>query len=141
LWQVFNTSFRHLTDRFFRVLGANRLSALETGGPDQYLFVRDKFKEDAMSQSPNRMFDEFAKLMTDAAGVAQGAKREVETAFRAQAERFMSDMDLVSRDEFDTVKDMAIKALDEVEKLEERLAAVEKRLADLDEKAAPEDKA
>ncbi|KZK77147.1 Membrane fusogenic activity [Pseudovibrio sp. W64] len=94
-----------------------------------------------MSQSPNRMFDEFAKLMTDAAGVAQGAKREVETAFRAQAERFMSDMDLVSRDEFDTVKDMAIKALDEVEKLEERLAAVEKRLADLDEKAAPEDKA
>ncbi|WP_108818421.1 accessory factor UbiK family protein [Pseudovibrio sp. Alg231-02] len=94
-----------------------------------------------MSQSPNRMFDEFAKLMTDAAGVAQGAKREVETAFRAQAERFMSDMDLVSRDEFDTVKDMAIKALDEVEKLEERLAAVEKRLADLDEKATPEDKA
>ncbi|KZL14467.1 accessory factor UbiK family protein [Pseudovibrio sp. Ad37] len=94
-----------------------------------------------MSQSPNRMFDEFAKLMTDAAGVAQGAKREVETAFRAQAERFMSDMDLVSRDEFDTVKDMAIKALDEVEKLEGRLAAVEKRLADLDEKAVPEDKA
>ncbi|AEV38932.1 protein containing DUF526 [Pseudovibrio sp. FO-BEG1] len=76
-----------------------------------------------MSQSPNRMFDEFAKLMTDAAGVAQGAKREVETAFRAQIERFMSDMDLVSRDEFDTVKDMAIKALDDVEKLEERLAA------------------
>ena len=92
-----------------------------------------------MSQSPNRMFDEFAKLMTDAAGVAQGAKREVETAFRAQIERFMSDMDLVTRDEFDTVKDMAIKALDEVEKLEERLAAVEKRLADLDEKAASED--
>ncbi|MES0870725.1 BMFP domain-containing protein YqiC [Pseudovibrio denitrificans] len=94
-----------------------------------------------MSQSPNRMFDEFAKLMTDAAGVAQGAKREVETAFRAQIERFMSDMDLVSRDEFDTVKDMAIKALDDVEKLEERLAALEKRLADQDEKAAPEDKA
>ncbi|EEA95701.1 accessory factor UbiK family protein [Pseudovibrio denitrificans] len=94
-----------------------------------------------MSQSPNRMFDEFAKLMTDAAGVAQGAKREVETAFRAQIERFMSDMDLVSRDEFDTVKDMAIKALDDVEKLEERLAALEKRLGEQDEKAAPEDKA
>ncbi len=93
-----------------------------------------------MSQSPNRMFDEFAKLMTDAAGVAQGAKREVETAFRAQIERFMSDMDLVSRDEFDTVKDMAIKALDEVEKLEERLSAAEKRLVDPDEKVAPEDK-
>ncbi len=94
-----------------------------------------------MSQSPNRMFDEFAKLMTDAAGVAQGAKREVETAFKAQIERFISDMDLVSREEFDAVKDMAIKALDEVEKLEERLAAAELRLAALDEKAAPEDNA
>ncbi|GHB30496.1 hypothetical protein GCM10007094_18640 [Pseudovibrio japonicus] len=94
-----------------------------------------------MSQSPNRMFDEFAKLMTDAAGVAQGAKREMETAFRAQIERFMSDMDLVSRDEFDTVKDMAIKALDEVEKLEERLKAAEERLAALDKNTKPEDKA
>ncbi|SDR34311.1 accessory factor UbiK family protein [Pseudovibrio sp. Tun.PSC04-5.I4] len=93
-----------------------------------------------MSQSPNRMFDEFAKLMTDAAGVAQGAKREVETAFRAQMERFMADMDLISRDEFDAVKDMAVKALDEVDKLEERLAAAEKRLAALDEKAETEDK-
>lgn len=93
-----------------------------------------------MSQSPNRMFDEFAKLMTDAAGVAQGAKREVETAFRAQMERFMADMDLISRDEFDAVKDMAVKALDEVDKLEERLAAAEKRLAALDEKAENEDK-
>ncbi len=94
-----------------------------------------------MSQSPNRMFDEFAKLMTDAAGVAQGAKREMETAFRAQLERFMSDMDLISRDEFDTVKDMAIKALDEVEKLEERLKAAEERLAALDKNTKPEDKA
>lgn len=93
-----------------------------------------------MSQSPNRMFDEFAKLMTDAAGVAQGAKREVETAFRAQMERFMADMDLISRDEFDAVKDMAVKALDEVDKLEERLAGAEKRLAALDEKAENEDK-
>ncbi|KZL18064.1 Membrane fusogenic activity [Pseudovibrio axinellae] len=132
---MFNTSFRHFTDRFFRVVRANQLSELETDEPDQYLFGRDKFNEDAMSQSPNRMFDEFAKLMTDAAGVAQGAKREVETAFRAQMERFMSDMDLVSRDEFDAVKDMAIKALDEVDKLEERLSAVEERLAALDETA------
>ncbi|AEV38933.1 hypothetical protein PSE_4431 [Pseudovibrio sp. FO-BEG1] len=40
---MFNTSFRHFTDRFFRVLGAKRLSTLESGGPDQYLFERDKF--------------------------------------------------------------------------------------------------
>lgn len=94
-----------------------------------------------MSQGPNRMFDEFAKLMTDAAGVAQGAKREVETAFRAQLERFMADMDLISRDEFDAVKDMAVKALDEVERLEEKLAKVEARLAELDESSKPEEDA
>ncbi|WP_310618975.1 accessory factor UbiK family protein [Flexibacterium corallicola] len=78
-----------------------------------------------MSQTPNRLFDELAKLMTDAAGVAQGAQREVQTAFKAQAERFLSDMDIVSREEFDAVRDMAIRALDRVEALEERIAALE----------------
>ncbi|MTI19027.1 accessory factor UbiK family protein [Rhodobacteraceae bacterium RKSG542] len=82
-----------------------------------------------MSHSPNRFLDELAKLMTDAAGVAQGAQREVQTAFRAQAERFLSDMDIVSREEFDTVKDMAVKALDEVERLEQRIAALEAKLS------------
>lgn len=78
-----------------------------------------------MTQGPNRLLDDFAKLMTDAAGVAQGARREVETAFRAQAERFMSDMDIVSREEHDAVKEMATRALDKVEELEARLAALE----------------
>ncbi|QDG76476.1 accessory factor UbiK family protein [Labrenzia sp. PHM005] len=78
-----------------------------------------------MTQGPNRLLDDFAKLMTDAAGVAQGARREVETAFRAQAERFMSDMDIVSREEHDAVKEMAARALDKVEELETRLAALE----------------
>ncbi|WP_417690965.1 accessory factor UbiK family protein [Roseibium sp.] len=82
-----------------------------------------------MTQGPNRMFDDFAKLMTDAAGVAQGARREVETAFRAQAERFMSDMDLVTREEHEAVKDMAVRALDRVEALEARLEALEKKPA------------
>ncbi|WP_153768069.1 accessory factor UbiK family protein [Labrenzia sp. CE80] len=80
-----------------------------------------------MTQGPNRMFDDFAKLMTDAAGVAQGARREVETAFRAQAERFLSDMDLVSRDEHEAVKEIAVRALDKVEELEARLEALEKK--------------
>ena len=79
-----------------------------------------------MAQGPNRMLDEFAKLMTDAAGVAQGARREVETAFRAQAERFLSDMDVVSREEHEAVKDMAVRALDKVEALEARLEKLEK---------------
>lgn len=78
-----------------------------------------------MTQGPNRLLDDFAKLMTDAAGVAQGARREVETAFRAQAERFMSDMDIVSREEHDVVKDMAVRALDKIEELERRLEALE----------------
>ncbi|MBD8891399.1 accessory factor UbiK family protein [Roseibium litorale] len=89
-----------------------------------------------MSQGPNRLFDDFAKLMTDAAGVAQGARREVETAFRAQAERFLSDMDLVSREEHEAVKDMAVRALDRIEELEARLAALESKPA-TKAKAAP----
>lgn len=78
-----------------------------------------------MTQGPNRLFDDFAKLMTDAAGVAQGARREAETAFRAQAERFMSDMDFVTREEHEAVKDMAVRALDRIDELEARLAALE----------------
>lgn len=78
-----------------------------------------------MTQGPNRVLDDLAKLMTDAAGVAQGARREVEGAFRAQAERFLADMDLVKREEYDVVKDMAAKALDMVEALEARVAELE----------------
>lgn len=82
-----------------------------------------------MTQGSSRILDDFAKLMTDAAGVAQGARREVETAFRAQAERFLADMDLVKREEHDVVKDMAAKALDAVEALEARVAELEKATA------------
>ena len=78
-----------------------------------------------MTEGPNRLFDEFAKLMTDAAGVAQGARREVETAIKAQMERFMSEMDIVSREEHDAVKEMAVRALDRADELEARLAALE----------------
>ena len=73
------------------------------------------------SQGPSRIFDEFAKLMTDAAGVAQGAKREVEGAIKGQAERFMDQMDLVQRDEFEAVKEMASKARLENEALRKEL--------------------
>ncbi|GAB2183975.1 accessory factor UbiK family protein [Roseibium sp. LAB1] len=78
-----------------------------------------------MTQGPNRLLDDFAKLMTDAAGVAQGARREVETAFRAQAERFLSDMDVVSREEHEAVKEMAVRALDRIDELESRLSKLE----------------
>ena len=75
-------------------------------------------------QGPSRVFDEFAKLMTDAAGVAQGARREVEGAMRSQAERFMQQMDLVQRDEFEAVKEMASKARMENEELRAEIAAL-----------------
>ncbi|SNY91502.1 BMFP domain-containing protein YqiC [Cohaesibacter sp. ES.047] len=81
-----------------------------------------------MTQTNNRLFDEFAKLMTDAAGVAQGVRDEAETAIRAQLERLMGDMDLVTRDEFEAVKAMAVAARDENEALAARLAVVEEKL-------------
>jgi BMFP domain-containing protein YqiC len=82
-----------------------------------------------MSQGPNKLFDDFAKLMTDAAGAAQGLRREAETAFKSQAERFMSEMDIVRRDELDLVREMAAKARTENEELKARIAALEARLA------------
>ncbi|MCB1451411.1 MAG: accessory factor UbiK family protein [Nitratireductor sp.] len=90
-----------------------------------------------MNQGQNRIFDEFAKLMTDAAGAAQGVKREVETAFRSQAERFMADMDLVKRDEFEAVREMAANARAENELLKKRIEALEAQIgADSPEKPA-----
>ena len=81
-----------------------------------------------MSTGPNRMLDEFAKLMTDAAGAAQGVRREVETAFKAQAEKVLNSMDVVQRDEFEAVREMALKARAENKKLEQRIADLEAKL-------------
>ena len=85
-----------------------------------------------MTQTSNRLFDELAKMMTDAAGAAQGVQREVETIFRAQGEKFLRDMDVVAREDFEAVRAMAEKARAENERLEARIAALEaevKRLA------------
>ncbi|SOC85019.1 BMFP domain-containing protein YqiC [Ensifer adhaerens] len=82
-----------------------------------------------MSTGPNRIFDDFAKLMTDAAGAAQGLRQEAETAFRAQAERFMNSMDLVKREEFEAVREMAVKAREENDALAARIAELEAKLA------------
>src|ERR1700729_3203331 len=82
-----------------------------------------------MVQTTNRFFDEVARLMNDAAGVAQGVRREFETLFRTQAERFLRDMDLVKREDFEAVKDMARIAREENEALKTRLAALEAEVA------------
>jgi BMFP domain-containing protein YqiC len=80
------------------------------------------------NRAPNRMLDEFARMMTDAAGAAQGVRREVETAFRAQGERLINGMDLVQREEFEAVRDMAAKARLENEALKKRIADLEARM-------------
>ena len=82
-----------------------------------------------MAGPSNRILDDFAKLMTDAAGAAQGVRREVENAFRAQAERMLNSMDVVQREEFEAVRDMAAKARAENERIAARIAALEARLA------------
>ena len=82
-----------------------------------------------MTQTSNRFFDEMARLMNDAAGVAQGVRREVDTLVRAQAERFLRDLDLVKREEFEAVKDMARLAREENEALKARVAALEAKLS------------
>jgi BMFP domain-containing protein YqiC len=81
-----------------------------------------------MTQSNNRVFDEFARLMTDAAGAAQGVRREMETLMRAQGERILREMDVVPREEFEAVKAMARKAREENEALAQRLDALEAEL-------------
>ena len=73
----------------------------------------------------NRIFDDIGKMMTSAAGVAKGARDEAETAFRGQVERWLSDMDLVTREEFDAVREMALKARAENDALKARLDALE----------------
>jgi BMFP domain-containing protein YqiC len=80
-------------------------------------------------QGPSRIFDEFAKLMTDAAGVAQGARRDVEGAFKGQAERFLAQMDLVQRDEFEAVREMASRARMDNETLRAEIEDLKKLLA------------
>ena len=82
-----------------------------------------------MVQTTNRFFDEVARLMNDAAGVAQGVRREFETVFRTQAERILRDLDVVKREDFEAVKDMARLAREENEALKARIAALEAKLA------------
>ena len=81
-----------------------------------------------MSQSRNSIVEEFARLASDAAGVATGMRREAETLLKTQLERLLSTMDMVSREEHEVVKEMAAAARDDNERLEARIAALEAKL-------------
>jgi BMFP domain-containing protein YqiC len=82
-----------------------------------------------MAQTNNRFFDEVARLMNDAAGVASGVRREFDTLVRTQAERILRDLDVVKREEFEAVSEMARLAREENEALKARLAALEEKLS------------
>jgi BMFP domain-containing protein YqiC len=83
-----------------------------------------------MPQTSSRIFDDLSRLMSDAVGLAEGARREVETLARSKIERLMAGMDFVSREEFDAVSEMAALARAQNEKLEARVAALEAKLGE-----------
>ena len=82
-----------------------------------------------MTQTNNPFLDELARLMTDAAGAAQGMQREFQTMMRTQGEKILRDMDVVQREEFEAVKEMAAKAREENDQLSARIAALEAEIA------------
>jgi hypothetical protein len=81
-----------------------------------------------MTTTSSRFFDELAKLATNAAGAAQGVRREIDTLVKAQVERVLNDVGVVKREDFEVVREMAQKAREENDRLHERLAVLEARL-------------
>ncbi len=95
--------------------------------PSESAYVESRFstlRKVDMMQTRSPVFDDIAQLLTGAAGAAQGVREEIETLVRAQVERAADRLDLVSREEFDAVRQMAIDALDRVEALESEVAAL-----------------
>ena len=84
-----------------------------------------------MTQTTGRFFDELGKLITGAAGAADGVRKEIEGVVRAQAERVLRDLDVVQREEFEAVKEMVVWAREENERLAARMAALEAEVAAL----------
>lgn len=90
-----------------------------------------------MSNATGKVLDELAKLVTDAAGAAQGVRREVETAMRSQGEKLLNTLDVVQREDFEAMREMAVKTRTEnsaltvkIAELEERIAKIESALAE-----------
>jgi BMFP domain-containing protein YqiC len=78
-------------------------------------------------QTRNKIMEDISQLMTNAMGVAQGAKQEAETALKSMMDRWLADRDFVTREEFDAVRAMAQKAREENEALKARIAALESK--------------
>jgi BMFP domain-containing protein YqiC len=88
-------------------------------------------------QTDNRLLDDLAKLATNAVGAAAAMRQEVEARFKAQLERLLVDMNLVTRDEYEAVKEMAAKARAEQEALADRVARLEAEVAALKSGSKP----
>lgn len=84
-----------------------------------------------MPQTTGRVFDEIAKLMTDAAGAMQGARGEIDNVMRSKAEKVLRDLDIVQREEFEAVKAMATKARDENDELRAQIKTLRAELSAL----------
>jgi BMFP domain-containing protein YqiC len=91
----------------------------------------------AMTTTSSRFFDELAKLMSNAAGAAQGVRKEFDSLVRTQIERAMSGMNVVQREEFEAVKQMAAKAREENERLQQRIAELESKFGASGSPATP----
>jgi BMFP domain-containing protein YqiC len=89
----------------------------------------------------NRLLDDISRLMTDAAGAAQGVRREAENVMKSQLERFLREMDIVTREEFEAVREMAIMAREENDRLLARIAVLEAGMASAAPPAAKAPKA
>ena len=81
-----------------------------------------------MAQTTNRLFDDIARLMTDAAGAADGVRREIETIVKGQIERLLRDMDIARREEVEVLRDMVVAAREDNEQLAIRIKALEAQL-------------
>src|SRR6266700_1922884 len=112
----------HPAERAFALLWPERASIA-------IVLASSRHRREAMTQTSNRFFDEVARLMNDAAGVAGGVRREFDTLIKTQAERVLRELDVVQREDFEAVKEMARLAREENEALKARIAALEAKLA------------
>jgi BMFP domain-containing protein YqiC len=119
----------HQKRRNLRRAAACGQAALEAASSRPHSSGKGTPGDEAMTQTQNRLFDEMARLVNDAASVAQGVKREAESVFRTQMERIVADLDLVKREEFDVVREMASMARAENETLKQKIAELEAKLA------------
>jgi BMFP domain-containing protein YqiC len=109
----------------------NKILALERNGA--HLCGRNT-RSLFMSASPNRFFDDMSRLFNDAAGAARSLGREAEAAIKTQVERLLANMDIVNREEFEAVRDMAVAARNANDALERRIAELEAKIAELEKK-------